>query len=490
MGDDGNDAVASRNEPEPLGGTRGPAVLRKARVLRARFPRTSAYLLRSLVLAASTIVVVSLTTVTIAGWGILNSQQRYRDSDGYRITGGEHPATWSDALGFSPAGQWYSVLGTIGGYLPGALAIMLLLVQPAMELGVRWTRSRGLGVILGLVPVAVIGLVICALIAGSLGRGDSPAWAIFWTAFGTVVFIAVAYGLPILLLTACIIGVALLAERRRLRPVILGVAAALTIAIGIGSIGLFRPPPITPVAEQPVVGEFVRTLSPLVGVTGVEVVGPAATIMLAPDAEEAEILAVARAAVEAADDQSEIVLVVLQRESGRDGAMANDPAYAPWRLQLLPSGFPTDTLPTQVSRVLGAEQLGVRMVITSERPAITVPSIAALPEVVAALGELVPDGASVDVPERFSMVYDPSQLSPAMVDAVVAVAVAYPDAEFEVTQQPKLYVNHVSPEAAAAIEAILRDPALAGSSPSGYPAEYQIRTSGPDGEAFLEGTFG
>ncbi|WP_229939673.1 hypothetical protein [Plantibacter cousiniae (nom. nud.)] len=504
MSDDGSGMRIADAEPDAApSGSPAPTGRAGLRSRFARHPRTSAYLLRSAVLAASTTVVVSVVVGVIAAWGILARQMEYRDGDGYRITGGPNPATWSDAVSFSPAGEWYSVLGTIGSFLWLALAVVLLLVQPATELGGRWARSRGFGAFFGLVPVAVVGLVICVIAAFGITGGNSPAWLVGWTSFGTIVWLAVVYGLPILLVVAAVIGLATLADRGGRRRFLLILGAVLAVAVVAGSIGLFRPPALEPVVGPPIGGEaaaFTQALEPLDGVASVEVVGAGATVLIAADAGADEVLAAAQAArqvseeqaaaAQAAEIQPAIVMVVMARESSGTDLAADDPQAAPWRLQLVPSEFPAGTLTTQVDRLLRAEALGVQMVITGDRPAITVSSIAALPGVVAALAEIAPDGAYVSVPERFSMVFDPLELSPAMVDAIVGVVVANPNAEFELTAQPKLYVNHVTPEAAAAIDAILRDPALAGTSPSGYPAEYQIHTIGPDGDVYLEGTFG
>jgi hypothetical protein len=504
VSDDGSGTRIADPEPDAASsGSPTSAGRAGAGSLTVGLSRMSAYLRRSAVLAAATIVVVSVVVGVIAALGILDRQMEYRDGDGYRITGGANPATWSDAVSFSPAGEWYSVLGTIGTTLWLALAVVLLLVQPAAELGGRWARSRGFGAFFGLVPVAVVGLVICVIAAVRIAGSNSPGWLVGWTSFGTVVWLAVVYGLPILLVVAAIVGLAKLADRGKRRRVLLVLGAVLAVAVIAGSLGLFRPPPLQPVAGPPVGGEaaaFTQALEPLDGVASVDVVGAGATVLMDADAGAEEVLAAAlaarqvseeqAAAAQAAEVQPAIVMVVLARESSGTDQAADDPPAAPWRLQLVPSEFPADTLPAQVDRVLRAEALGIQMVITGDRPAITVPSIAALPGVVATLAEIAPDGAYVSVPERFSMVYDPLDLSPAMVDAIVGVVVANPNAEFELTAQPKLYVNHVTPEAAAAIDAILRDPALAGTSPSGYPAEYQIHTIGPDGDVYLEGTFG
>lgn len=504
MSDDGSGMQTADAEPDAAAfGRPTPAGRARVERLAVGLSRMSAYLRRSAVLAASTTVVVSVVVGVIAAWGILARQMKYRDGDGYRITGGGNPATWSDAVSFSTAGEWYSVLGAIGTYLWFALAVVLLLVQPATELGGRWARSRGFGALFGLVPVAVVGLVICVVAALRIDGSNSPGWLVSWTSFGTVVWLAVVYGLPILIVVAAIVGLAALADREGHRRFLLVLAAVLAVAVVAGSIGLFRPPALEPVAGPPIGGEaaaFTQALEPLDGVASVEVLGAGATILMAADAGADEVIAAALVARQVAQEQAaaaqdaglqpSLVMVVLARESSNTDRAADDPQAAPWRLQLVPSEFPVETLATQVDRLLRAEALGVQMVITGDRPAITVPSIAALPGVVAALAEIAPDGAYVSVPERFSMVFDPLELGPAMVDAIVGVVVANPNAEFELTAQPKLYVNHVTPEAAAAIDAILRDPALAGTSPSGYPAEYQIHTIGPDGDVYLEGTFG
>lgn len=492
--DSGPEQVHSAPEvPEP------PAP-RGIRGLRDRFPRTSGYLLRSLLLAAATIIILALIATIMTAWSVINTVQRYDDSDGYSVTGGDGAATWSSVVGYSAAGQWYDLLGSLGGLLPAAVLVTLVLAQPLMEFGWRRTRSWGLGSLLGLVPIAAVGIVVCVVIALSLSRSggttEYDAGLAVWTGLGTGVWIAVVYGIPILLIAATVMGLSRLADRRRMRPIVLGAASVIVVAVIIGSIGLFRPPPPEVAADQQIsssIDRFTNELDGLGGIADIDVLGSGATITMAFDAEETDVLEVAMAARDAAEAQTQpdIVIVVLQREPepGTAAALADPPAV-PWRFQLVPTDLPVDDLPDQVERLIASETLGVQVVVTQERPAITVPSIAALPEAVRLLSGLYPAGALLAAPERFSMVLDPEELSPAMVDSILTVVAAFPDAEFEVTEQPKLYVNHIAPDGAAAIVAMLQDPALAGTSPSGYPAEYQIRTSGPDGEVFLDGTFG
>ncbi|MGK9147783.1 hypothetical protein KXS11_09180 [Plantibacter flavus] len=475
----------------PSASTAPPA--RGPRRLIARHPRVSGYLLRSLLLVASTIIIVTVVVVAMTAWGISNSVRRYDETDGYLTTGGQGEATWSSVAGYSVAGNWYAMLGSLGAFLPVAAAIMLLLVQPAMEVSRRWVSSAGLRALLGLVPIAVVGVGVSVLV--SIGLSSGGALSFFGSAAATSAWISVVYGVPILLVAAFVIGLATLAEHRVMQIVVLVVAAVVTVAVVIGSIGVFRPASEDTAVDRDgpatAVAEFEREISGLAGVVSVDVLGAGATVVVAAEADAASVIAAAEAARDAADADSEIVLVVLERQALPGSAASRTvPATGQWRVQLVPSEFPSDTLPTQIQRALAAEALGVTVVHTGVRPAITVPSIAALPDAVHALEEIYPDGAYYSVADRFSMALSPSTLSRPMVDAVLAAVAANPDAEYEVTEQPKLSVDHVTPEAAAAIEAILQDPALAGTSPSGVPVEYQIRTSGPDGDIVLEGVFG
>lgn len=452
------------------------------------------YLLRALSLAAATVLLVGICGVAAALVDIVGTGIRVdRDTGVYGSTAPLASGAPSEAE------IWYRMLGSLGGWLPLALAVMLLLVQPVMELVRRWTPSRGLAYLAGLGTVAIAGicfglyLVFSGPIVAWIGGGTSSApVAEIGSALSILVFGLVAYGTPVLIIAALGIGLSLAIDRRRVRAISAGVAGLLVVAVVVAGTGAFRPPPAQDVAatqRAETVDGFTRALDDIGGIADIEVVGAGATVTMALDAGVGQVLAAADAARQAGEQLQGIAIVVIQRAPDpASPAQRQDPPRGPWRVQLVPSDRDVDETAEQLQRLMLTERLQVGIALTEGFPSVTVYSMEALPAAVRELREIYPDGAHYRVQDRFSMTDDPSELSTPMIDVILDIVTAYPTIEIEVVAQPKLFIADVTPEQAAAIVAMLTDPAVAGTSPSGYPADYSIDTSGPDED--LEGTFG
>ncbi|HXH34395.1 MAG TPA: hypothetical protein VNJ54_08290 [Plantibacter sp.] len=452
------------------------------------------YLVRTLSLAAATVLLLGVCGVVAALFEVVGTGIRVdRDTGVYGSTAPLAAGTPSEAE------IWYQMLGSLGGWLPLALAVMLLLVQPLMELVRRWTPSRGLAYLAGLGAVAIAGicfglyLVFSAPLATWIGGGTGSApVAEIGSALSLLVFGLVAYGTPVLIIAALIIGLSLAIDRRRVRSITAGLAGLLVVAVVVAGTGAFRPPPAQDVAaaqRSETVDGFTRALEGIGGIADIEVVGAGATVTMALDAGVGQVLAAADAARQTGEQLQGIAIVVIQREPDPESpAQRQDPPRGPWRVQLVPSDRSVEETTDQLQRLMLTERLQVEIALTDGFPLVTVYSMEALPAAVRELREIYPDGAHYRVEDRFSMTDDPSGLSTPMIEAILDIAAAYPAVEIEVVAQPKLFIADVTPEQAAAIVAILADPALAGTSPSGYPSDYSIDTSGPDED--LEGTFG
>ena len=108
------------------------------------------------------------------------------------------------------------------------------------------------------------------------------------------------------------------------------------------------------------------------------------------------------------------------------------------------------------------------------------------------------EGGSYSIAEsdHLTIVHVPDRSSGHFLDEVIAIAIAYPDAEvlLQATtagpQWPALYIARLTTEQATEIAARLRDPALADADREGYPVEFVLTTIGPDGPEYTTGTVG
>lgn len=453
-----------------------------------------AYLTRSLDFAVAAVLIVGVGGVVTTLFNIVGTAMPATPSAG--SYGLDAPLVLG---GPSEAELWYEMLGSLRGWILLAVGVMLLLVQPVMEVIRRATPSRGLAVLGGLAAVMVAGIWFGLVVIFGL----SPwAWLIGGTNSGLVndlgsavaflLFGLVAYGTPVLIVAALMMLLTVAVGRRGVRVVTAVLAGLVVVAVIVASTGAFRPLPAQVVAaaqRSEAVDGFTDALADIDGIADIEVDGHGATVTMSLDAGVGQVLGAADAAKRAGDELEGIAIVVIQREPDPTSlAQQQDPPRGPWRVQLVPSDLSIDEIADELQRLMLTERLQVQIAVTEGAPLITVYSMEALPAAVRELREVYPDGAHYSVPDRFTMTDDPAELSAPMVDAVLAVVEAYPGVEIEVTTQPKLWIADVTPEQAAAIVAILQDPALAGTSPSGYPVDYSISTSGPDQD--LEGTFG
>lgn len=480
------DARAPRDTaPEAPPGERSSRQVRSAVV---------GYLRRSLVLATATIILVAAahavaTAVSIVGTGFVAE----------RDTGAYGPTSPITTGGPSEAELWYQSLSSLGGWLLVALGVMLLIVQPVMELVRRWTPSRGLANLSGLAAVATagVGFGVFYAFGGSVvtwiagGTSAAPGFG-FGTALAVLLFGLVVYGIPILIVAALALGLALLIDRRGVRTIAAGVAGLIVAVLIVTSTGAFRPPPAQDVAaaqRAEAVQGFTRALDDIDGISSIEVVGAGATVTMALDASVGDVISAADAAKRAGEQLPGIAIVVIQREEDPSStAQQQDPARGPWRVQLVPSDRSADEIADELQRLMLTERLQVRISLTEGLPLVTADSMEVLPAAVRELRTLYPEGAHYSVPGRFTMTDDPSRLNTAMVDVILDIVTAYPAVKIEVNDDAKLFIGGVKPDEAPAIIAMLQEPALAGTSPTGSPADYVIYLSG-DGDD-IDGTFG
>lgn len=103
---------------------------------------------------------------------------------------------------------------------------------------------------------------------------------------------------------------------------------------------------------------------------------------------------------------------------------------------------------------------------------------------------------SIAESDRLTIVHVPDRSSEHFLAEIIAIAIAYPDAEvlLQATtagpQWPALFIARLTPDQATEIAARLRDPELADADREGYPVDFVLTTIGPDGPEYTNGTLG
>jgi hypothetical protein len=98
--------------------------------------------------------------------------------------------------------------------------------------------------------------------------------------------------------------------------------------------------------------------------------------------------------------------------------------------------------------------------------------------------------------KHLQIVHVPTRSSDESIDAIIQLAIDYPDAEILLQattagpQWPTLYIARLTPEQVTAIQARLLDPALADADIEGYPMPFILTSVGADGPVYTEGNFG
>ena len=227
--------------------------------------------------------------------------------------------------------------------------------------------------------------------------------------------------------------------------------------------------------------------------------GLSVTISIAADRET--VLETARVIHESADAAGWPGHVVLQRENPEPYDANLDMTTMPaWTLQVFPGDI--DIAAVNLAALLDLEAnggVGPSTVIDGW-PYVqiaTLDTFSAEFHRVSALPEFAQGATySLQNSDHLRIVHVPTRTSDEAIDAIIALAIDYPDAEILLQattagpQWPMLYVARLTAEQAAAIDTRLRNPALADADVEGYPVDFQLSVITGEGPAYTFGTFG
>jgi hypothetical protein len=156
--------------------------------------------------------------------------------------------------------------------------------------------------------------------------------------------------------------------------------------------------------------------------------------------------------------------------------------------------------PTQAARAIleAKSAVGVnRVAVAADRPYVDVVNVSDLGSVydriqILALFDQGGQFGTSDGRVRISDV--PEHLSDFGIHAIIALAVAYPDANVWVEASPHgwpvLYIDHVTASEAPAITATLSAPDMSAANTGNYVVPFYVSVTGPDGRTDSHGTFG
>ncbi|WOF23366.1 hypothetical protein N8K70_01445 [Microbacterium betulae] len=221
------------------------------------------------------------------------------------------------------------------------------------------------------------------------------------------------------------------------------------------------------------------------------------TVIVTDEATDDEIVVFAQEVLDAAE--AEGARVVLSRERPW---LSEDPAPAPWSLEISPGDDGEDVVASLESMLLAAAMPDiVSYSVVQGWTYVTVTDIdrfAAVFQELSGRDEFA-DGATYTLSsgERLRIVHVPSRTSDEAILEIVDIARRLPEAEVLLdtlttpgNQWPRLYVSGLTAEEVGELDAALSDPRWADADVEGYPLEYVLGAAGPDGTTYTTGTFG
>lgn len=227
------------------------------------------------------------------------------------------------------------------------------------------------------------------------------------------------------------------------------------------------------------------------------------SVLIARDADDPTVLAVARDAAELAGEARWPGVVTLTRASAGLDPETDVAPLPPWSQNVYP-GDP-DKIEQTLALVLALEKLPdvASTDISAEGwPTVRLASLDSFAATFRTLSQLpqFADGATYayvgEVP-KLHIVHIPERMSVEAIEAVIRIAVENPECEVELqsltsvgNRWPELWVARLTEEQRVRVDAQLRDPALADADPEGYSIPFQLSVLGPGGPQLSWGTFG
>jgi hypothetical protein len=169
-------------------------------------------------------------------------------------------------------------------------------------------------------------------------------------------------------------------------------------------------------------------------------------------------------------------------------------------LTLALSGCVADTVATDVTQVQTLEEFDATVSVIDGWPSVTVPTLDDFSEVfhrVSGQGMFADGGTFTLLSDKhLQIVHIPARSSDESIDAIIQLAIDYPDAEILLQattagpQWPTLYVARLTPEQVTEVQTQLLDPSLADADIEGYPMPFILTTIGADGPVYTYGNLG
>ena len=270
------------------------------------------------------------------------------------------------------------------------------------------------------------------------------------------------------------------------------------LAVGLSGCAVTLPSGVDPTAASDPVGAIEK----VDGVVAVDAHDESASVTMSATAADDEIQDAATAIQKIADVADWAGSIVLTREQTDSYDEEQDVLLPiPWEVTVYP-GDPAaihDLLEVTlvVEKIPGVGRFGLG---PDGWPYVTVLSIDSFLDVFHELSRTstFADGGTYSLfsDKHLQIVHVPARSSDESIEAIVQLAIDFPDAEILLQattagpQWPTLYVARLTPEQVTAVEARLLDPALADADIEGYPMPFILTTIGSDGPVYTEGNFG
>jgi hypothetical protein len=243
-----------------------------------------------------------------------------------------------------------------------------------------------------------------------------------------------------------------------------------------------------------------ESLRKLPGILEVNEHSSGLTVVIPAVSSDDDVFSAATAVAGLAGERAWDGTVRLSREPGGYDAATDTNTPSPWSTEVYPAA--PDEVAATLADLLQIERVpGIVMVSLDDWPTVAIGSLDGFAAAFRTLSDhpRFVDGATYTYygeSPRLIIVHIAERMTSEAIEAVIRIAVEHPSAEVELQSMtsgprwPELYVSHLTPEEVVAVEAQLRDPALADADREGYSVPFQLSYLDSGGPVYSFGTFG